>query len=68
MPQLDTDSLIEQLAGDAGIPPATVRKWRSRGKVPHHARLPLMEAASSAGYVLRKPHFDNFGRPNEVAA
>lgn len=68
MPTIDTDALISQLASDAGIPADTVRKWRSRGKVPHHMRHRLAEAASDAGYILRTPHFDNFGRPNEVAA
>lgn len=68
MPQLDTDALIEQLAGDAGISAGTVRKWRSRGKVPHHARLPLMNAARKAGYILDQPHFDNFGNSEANAA
>lgn len=68
MPQLDTDALIEQLADAAGIPAATVRKWRSRGKVPHHMRLRLSEAAHAAGYILRTPHFDNFGKSEANAA
>lgn len=68
MPQLDSDALIEQLAEAAGIPAGTVRKWRSRGKVPHHVRLQLSEAAERSGYILRTPHFDNFGDPKANAA
>jgi hypothetical protein len=65
---MDTDTLIERLAGELGIAEGTIRKWRSRGKVPHHVRHQIFMAAHDQGYFLRTPAFDNFGKSNQVAA
>jgi len=65
---MDTTQIIEGIAAELGIAEPTVRKWRSRGKVPHHARHRIAEAAADRGYILRTPAFDSFGRPATEAA
>lgn len=65
---MDTDALIARFAADLGHAPATVKKWRQRGKVPHHAREQLREHAAAAGYIIRREHFDTFGGDRAVAA
>lgn len=58
---METDPIIERIAANLGVADATVRKWRSRGKVPHHMRHRIAEAAADQGYILRTPAFDGFG-------
>lgn len=60
---MDTDALITRIAGELGTTDVTLRKWRQRGKVPHHMREQLREAAATAGFILRREHFDSFGKP-----
>lgn len=62
------DDPISIIAAEMGIPDGTVRKWRSRGKVPHHIRLEMKEYAQEKhNYIIRSAHFDNFGK-SEAAA
>lgn len=67
MQTVDTNALIERIAADLGATDVTIRKWRSRGKVPHHMRAPLIDAAAARGYILRAAHFDNFGNAQAAA-
>jgi hypothetical protein len=57
------DDPISIIAAEMGIPDGTVRKWRSRGKVPHHMRFKMMEyARDNHNYIIRTPIFDSFGK------
>lgn len=61
------DDPISIIAAEMGIPDGTVRKWRSRGKVPHHIRLEMAEYAQDKhNYIIRTPVFENFGKAAET--
>ena len=62
------DDPVSIIASEIGVTDAAIRKWRSRGKVPHHIRMRLYEAAAERGYILTSRHFDNFGKPAEPVA
>ena len=50
---------IEQLALDLGQKPVTVRKWKSRGRVPYWIRLDILDRAKVKRQKLPREAFDS---------
>ena len=50
---------IEQLALDLGQKPVTVRKWKSRGRVPYWIRLDILDRAKAKRQKLPREAFDS---------
>lgn len=57
--------LIEELAKEDGVSDANIRKWRSRGFVPHKYRAPMIAKAARRGRKLSLGDFQ-FMRASEV--
>ena len=64
----DTNALIIRLAEQRGVSGEALRKWHVRGHVPHKWRLLLIETARAEGKELDSSAFENFARPETVAA
>lgn len=57
----DAKQIIEAVARSIGVSDGAIRQWRSRGKVPHHIRFDLSEAAKEqTGRKLKHADFENF--------
>lgn len=66
---IDMDALVDELAAELGVAPATRKKWRQRGSVPHRMRDDLRERAMERGVAIPRSVFDAFGRaPDKSAA
>ncbi len=62
--EINARKLIDRLAKEQGVKYDTRYKWRLRGSVPHHWRLPLMKEAAKAGLTIPLEAFDNYGFTN----
>lgn len=57
--------VFENIASALGVRPKTVRMWWWRKKVPHWARLPILQEAAKRGLTVDHKIFDALEMKNE---
>jgi hypothetical protein len=65
---IDTLNVIEAAAAHIGVQPATIAKWKTRGRVPYRLRMRIAEIATERGQPLTDADFDRFGWRRERSA